>query len=426
MSLHAELLHKITNKKVVIWGARMTGLGFARFLKSNTNSQLLAFIDSDTSLHNKKINGTAIASIETLKKLKKKYPDLLIVIAVSLKESEITAILEKIGFSQKDYLVYSDYAKDFYTIDVVGSCNLKCPSCAHGASGMESPMGLMGYEDFERVTTKMIQESEVLSHVSLYSWGEPLLHHKLPEMIGHLHKKGIAVAISSNLSIENAKQIEKVIKSAPDYFKVSLSGFYPEAYNDTHTGGDIRLVKSNLYKLRYLIDKYNVSTLVDVNYHLYNNNCEKNLQKMQELCDELDFTLSSTYSLVMPLERVIAHCEGHTSQEVLELDNKLLVTMDEGIRASEGIQLEECPFRENQVNINWDLSVPVCCTVYNRNPDTVLTPNYLQTSLSAITQKKYQVSLCSKCMAYGLPQYNMGFNKEKWREIAQSKESFDV
>lgn len=426
MSLKAELLGRLKGKKIAIWGARMTGLGFARFLKEHTSSDLLSFIDSDASLHNKKINGVGINSLEHLKELKKEYPELLVVIAVSLKESEITLLLNSVGIYENDYLIYSQYAKDFYTVDVVGSCNLKCPSCAHGASGMESPMGVMPYESFEKVTQKMLQESEILSHVSLYSWGEPLLHPKLDVIIEHMHKQGIAVAISSNLSIESQKQLDRVVKSAPDYFKVSISGFYDEAYNDTHTGGDIKLVKSNLYRLRYLIDRYKVSTLVDVNYHLYNNNCKKNLTMMQELCKELDFSLSSTYSLVMPLERVINHCEGNTHPEVQTLDNKLLVTIDEGIKASAGVELEDCPFRTNQVNINWDLSVPVCCTVYNRNPDTLLTTNYLEMPLREITQKKYDVSLCKKCMAYGLPAYNMGFNHSKWKEIAQTKECFDA
>jgi len=425
MSLKSQLIQKLEGRDVAIWGARMTGLGFARFLKEHTNSKLLSFIDSDSSLHNKSINGVGINSLEYLQKLKSSHPNLLVVVAVSIKESEITSILEKMGFKSSEYLIYSHYAKDFYTIDVVGSCNLRCPSCAHGTSGMESPLGVMSFENFESVTQKMLRESAVVSHVSLYSWGEPLLHHRLPDMIEYMHSKGIAVAISSNLSIESEKQLDKVVKSAPDYFKVSLSGFYPDAYNDTHTGGDIRLVKANLYRLRYLIDKYKVSTLVDVNYHLYNNNCSKNLKKMQELCDELDFSLSTTYALVMPLERVIAHCESSSSEEDKILDSKLLVTMQEGIEASEGVELESCPFKENQITINWDLSLPVCCLVYNRSEATILTKNYLEMPLEKINEKKAKVSLCSKCMAYGLPSYNMGFNKDKWKVIAQSKECFD-
>ena len=53
------------------------------------------------------------------------------------------------------------------------------------------------------------------------------------------HAAGIAVGISTNLSHENFKNIEKLMKSRPDYLKISLSGYYPEAYNNTHQGGDM-------------------------------------------------------------------------------------------------------------------------------------------------------------------------------------------
>ena len=64
----------------------------------------------------------------------------------------------------------------------------------------------------------------------------------------------------------------------PDIIKISLSGFYKEAYDKTHTGGDINLVKSNLYKLKYLIDRYKKDILVDINYHKYIDNSGKNLK----------------------------------------------------------------------------------------------------------------------------------------------------
>lgn len=421
MSKKQELMNSIQSKKIIVWGARMTGIGFTLFLKSIGHNEVVGFVDSDSSLHNKQINNIPIFSPKKLTQLKKENPSLIIVIAVALKEDDIIKDILKMGFNNDDYIIYSKFCTDFYTVDVVGSCNLKCPSCAHGASGMESPMGLMPLETFKKVIDKALIESEVVSHMSLYSWGEPLLHKDLDTMINYLHEKGIAVAISSNLSIRSTEQIEKLIKASPDYLKISLSGFYPQTYNDTHTGGDIRLVKSNLYRIRYLIDKFNASTLVDVNYHLYNNNCGENLKKMEELCDELGFTLSKAYSLVMPLERVIEHCEGNTSQEVKILDNKLLVTIDEGIEASKVKEYSKCPFRENQVNINWDLSVPVCCTVYNRNQDTIVAKNYLDVSLKDINTRKQKVDICNKCLGLNLPAYNMGFNRNIWENIANTK-----
>jgi organic radical activating enzyme len=420
-SLKVSLIETLKDRPVIIWGARMTGIGLSRFMKINNLPNPLGFVDSDPALQGKILNSIKILSPDKIRELKIENPSLLIVIAVALKEEEIINNIKTLGLSEEDFIVYSTYCKDFYTIDVVGSCNLRCPTCAHGASGMESPMGMMPFEDFQKVVEKAMRESEVISHISLYSWGEPLLHKDLDKMITFLHEKGIAVAISSNLSIKNFDIIEKMLKAKPDYLKISLSGFYPNAYNDTHTGGDIRLVKSNLYKTRYLMDKIDSSTLVDVNYHLYKNNSGINLQRMKELCEELDFSLSTTYSLIMPLERVLSHCKNQSTTEIELLNEKLLVDMDEGISASTGVEIRECPFKQNQVNINWDLSVPVCCLVYNRNQDTIVAHNYLQSTLSQINAQKSEVNLCTECIHFGLPAYNMGFNKETWKWIADSK-----
>ena len=83
---------------------------------------------------------------------------------------------------------------------------------------------------------------------------------------------------------------------------------------------------------------------------------------MQSLAKELNFGLSTVHALVMPLERVFNHCDGAPDSQTSSLSENLLVTIDEGIEASSKAPLSEgLTFRENQLNINADLTVPVCC-----------------------------------------------------------------
>ena len=419
-----QLIQTLQGRDIVIWGARMTGMGFLRFSRAN-DLNVINFVDSDPAFTNKTLNSIPVYHPDRLKQQQQENTNLLIVVAVSIKEEEIIQSLTKMNFSKNDYILYSDYCDSFYTIDVVGTCNLECPTCAHGITGAKPPRGMMAFEDFTRVIEKIKSEVEVLTHVSLYSWGEPLLHPKLPDIIKHLHKNGIAAAISSNLSIKSDDQLKRVIQASPEFFKVSLSGFYPETYNETHTGGDINLVKSNLYRLKYYIEKYESNTFVDVNYHLYTNNNQKNLQKMQELCDELGFSLSATYSLIMPLERCLDHCNGIIDPQTEELQKILLVDIDEGIEVTKDFRSSTCPFKENQTNINWDLSVPVCCTTFYK-ADTIVAKDYLKSDLSDIKREKDKASICAECMHYGLPAYNMGFNQSGWKKVAATKVSKDI
>ena len=148
---------------------------------------------------------------------------------------------------------------------------------------------------------------------------------------------------------------------------------------------------------------------------------------MEKLANELGFVVSKTYALVMPLERVISHLDGKPDFQTMQLEDNLLVTIDEGIKASSEVPLPKntCPFRENQININADLSVPVCCTVWQRDKNVVAL-NFLASNIDEINSNKKQVDLCNKCMDLRLPEYNMGFNKKGWEEYAKQKPITDI
>ncbi|MBI5920056.1 MAG: hypothetical protein HY847_00245 [Betaproteobacteria bacterium] len=419
----ARLISDIGDREVVIWGARMTGIGFARFAKAQ-GIRTRAFIDSDPALRGKTVSGIRIYPPDYLAELVATGTRFVVVLAVSIKEDEIISSLTGYGLSADDLIVYSKYCKVFYTIDVVGSCNLKCPSCVHGTPDNSMPTGLMSLDTFKKVIDKIKTDAPLVTHVGLYNWGEPFLHPELHHIVDHLHRNDIAVAISSNLSFRFADRLDRVIKANPEYLKVSVSGYFSKAYNNTHTGGDVNLVKSNMYRLRYLIDRYSADTLVDVNYHLYKDNNGINLTKMRELCTELGFVLSTVNALVMPLEKVLKHCEGRPDPDTVRLSENLLVSIDEGISAASMFKSSRCSFMDNQVNINFDLTVPICCTVAERQGN-IVEENFLASTPRSIEEKKAQASICMKCMAYGLPEYNMGYNRAAWDEIASSKGSCD-
>jgi hypothetical protein len=148
---------------------------------------------------------------------------------------------------------------------------------------------------------------------------------------------------------------------------------------------------------------------------------------MEKFADNLGFVVSKTYALVMPLERVISHVEGKPDLQTKLLEDNLLVTIDEGIEASSKSVIPEntCPFRENQININADLSVPICCTVWQRD-ENVVAKNFLESNLNEINRNKKNVDLCNKCMKLRLPEYNMGLNKNGWKKYAKQKTITDV
>ena len=412
-------LETLNNRPIIVWGARMTGMGLLRFSKKH-NLNVIGFVDRDPSLIGRTIDKFQINKPNVIPSLKEKHNNLLVVIAVALKEDEIINSLEEMGVSKKDCVNYSEYCDQFFTIDIVGTCNLNCPSCAQSIAEIKNPVGIMKLNDFKQVIKKMKQEVDMVTHVSLYSWGEPLLHTELNLLIDHLHEEGIAAAVSSHLSIPSSNQIQKLVKSAPEYLKISLSGFYPDAYNSTHTGGDINLVKSNMYKIKYYMERYKSKIYVDVNYHVYKNNIGKDLEMMQKLCDELGFGLSTTYPVVMPIERCIDYLEGKPSKATVELSKLLLVNIDEGLEITKAHRNQPCRYLTNQLNINWDRSVPLCCVSFDRQKNSsIISNDYLKESLKDLSKKKEKHSLCTKCMGHGIPPYQLGVNEKGWEDKAK-------
>jgi len=427
MVMNRELKNKLLGRKVLIWGARIVGIGLRRKC-SVENIEVVGFIDSDISIQGKVMHGNRVYSPSEVSEVIDSYSGhgITIVIAVSIKEEEIKRMLSTCieGKQDTEIILYKHYNTTYYTIDVVSSCNLSCMSCAHSLEGPK-PGGIMKMEDVRSVLSKIKNENPNCSHVSLYSWGEPLIHPQLDEIIRLFHDEAIAVGLSTNLSHEDFKKIERVLRANPDYLKISLSGYYQEAYQHTHQGGDIELVKSNLYKVAYLIRKLGLQTMVDINYHLYKDNSGENYARMKDLAEELGFIMSEVYALVMPLERVLNERQGKPDKQTEELQENLLVTIEEGVNASKQINLEDgCPFMHNQMNINSDLSVPVCCLVYDRK--YLVSNNYLEDTLETIESRKDNSEICRTCMSYNLPQYNMGFNKGKWVQLASEKICTDL
>ena len=423
-SKEQKIVASLSNRPVLIWGARMTGIGLLRFTKKH-KLNVIGFVDGDPSLIGRKIENFQINKPDIIPSLKAEHDNLVVVIAVALKEDEIIKSLSEMGISKKDCVNYSEFCDCFFTIDIVGTCNLNCPSCAQSINTIKNPVGIMSLDDFKQVTKKMLDEVDIVTHVSLYSWGEPFLHNELNLFIDHLHDLGIAAAVSSHLSIPSSTQIQKIVKSAPDYLKISLSGFYPEVYNSTHTGGNINLVKSNMYKLKYYMDLYKSKIYVDVNYHLYKNNIGKDLEKMQELCDELGFGLSSTYAVVMPIERCIDYLEGKPDESVKQLSKLLLVDIDEGLEITKSHRNQPCRYLTNQLNINWDKSVPLCCVSFDRQKNSsIISNDYLKESLKDLTKKKEKHSLCTKCMGHGIPPYQLGVNLKEWEKKAMENTNY--
>jgi MoaA/NifB/PqqE/SkfB family radical SAM enzyme len=386
-----DLYETTKGRDVYIWGAGHYGVGLYRKCKEY-GIAVKGFIDKNPLLENTVMEELTIFGLAVLEKYEEKKPFLLLAATGSINQLEEYCILH--GFKKNiDFYFTKDIPE--YLVDIVGRCNLRCPSCPRGNSPHNSIRGMMDVELFKKIIDKIMLETPDLVSLMLYNWGEPFLHPSLPELIAYVKTKNISVGLSSNMSIE--KNIDKALMANPDWLKISLSGYYQNVYATTHTGGNINLVKSNMYRIRYLIDKYKLTTKVSIGYHKYLNNLGKDLEKMQELCNELGFILTDMNAFYMPIERIIDNYEQKTVKHLKELSPLFINTDVYKIKSAPTKTL--CKYL-NQILIDCNGKIQLCCMTYDdiNNFDM----DYLSISLQDIVKIKKTHDFCNKCKAYGL------------------------
>jgi hypothetical protein len=286
-----------------------------------------------------------------------------------------------------------------YAIDVAGLCNLRCPTCPVGNSPLGGrPRGFMEVDLFRRIVAKAKAECPAARpDIFLFSWGEPLLHPRIGEIVGIVNEAGLASHLSTNLNIEHG--LADVAKANPTTLKISLSGFTPETYGATHVRGDLALVKSNLYRLRHELDRFKATTRVWVGHHIYRNNRDQ-VPQVEAACRELGFEHHPIAAFFQPLERLLEVVQGRGAPHpVLDLLLEHPRDYVPRIRASRSGN-HDCELRFNQTAINFDGTVALCCSVYDEA--NMLGARFLDHPYAELEAMKYAHPFCATCRASGL------------------------
>jgi hypothetical protein len=317
-----------------------------------------------------------------------------------------------------------------YLIDIVGTCNLKCPSCPVGNftnadyTDVKRAKGFMEYDLFEQVVTKAESDSaargEPLS-VFLYNWGEALIHPRIVDIVDLLSRKKIPFHISTNMN--NEAPLKKIVRAGPASFRISLSGFSQQTYQRGHVGGDTHLVISNMYRLRHAMDHCGSNMPVEVYYHVYRDNCDEDLAAMVQLCNSLGFRFRPGWASYMGLEKVLAHVEGTprwTPSDEAVLDRTVL-TLDEALAIAQQASSPQCRLQLAQTVINHDGSVPLCCSVYD--PANNVASDFLSISDAELQAKRAAAALCERCMSHAIHDYSMNNPNQLWDHYGRERQA---
>ena len=287
-----------------------------------------------------------------------------------------------------------------YAIDVVGGCNLRCPTCPVG-QGSALPKGLMQRDLFQAILQKIVHEqAPQRPDIWLFNWGEPLLHPQLGALIGDVRQAGLTSMVSSNL--HHSDRIDEVMQANPDRMKVSLSSLRQEAYGLTHVRGDIERVKANLHLLAQARDRHKATTEIWIGHHLYRHTLQDQ-QEVQNFAVSLGFGYVPSTAIVAPIETALRMLSTDADEWVAEpLHSQLLTTPAEisaHLKAHRSGRFD-CELRFNMTSIQYDGGVTLCCGTTQALASEPVA--FLAHSHAALEQKKYAHPFCGQCIKNNL------------------------
>lgn len=119
-------------------------------------------------------------------------------------------------------------AKKLY-IEVTTACNLNCHTCIRHS--WVSPNAFMSMDIFHRIMDSLPGLPQ-LERVVFTSFGEPLVHPKIFDMIAAIRDYGLEVTLGSNGILLSEKVARKLVDLGVDLLMVSIDGVKPEVYED--------------------------------------------------------------------------------------------------------------------------------------------------------------------------------------------------
>jgi MoaA/NifB/PqqE/SkfB family radical SAM enzyme len=281
--------------------------------------------------------------------------------------------------------------------DLVGSCNLKCPSCPMGSMRGSNPRGFITDELFKAILAKLKREF-ACRPLHFYNWTEPLLHPKIIEYCRSAAAAGFHVHLSSNLN--HLPDPSGLVTCGVKTIRISLSGYSQATYRIGHRGGDIERVKANMRRLAEARQATGSRTRIHVYFHKYRHNLNE-MRAMEALAEELGFGFVADWAFLMPLEKILAYAGGTLPEdERIFADRHFLPQLDRALRLvqEQGGRDRPCALIE-QLVLDHLGRATLCCATYDSGSNVI--DDYLSLDWAQLQQARYRHATCTQCTAIG-------------------------
>jgi radical SAM protein with 4Fe4S-binding SPASM domain len=132
-------------------------------------------------------------------------------------------------------------------IEVTNYCNLRCPVCPSGVRALNRKPLSINVDLFERVIDEV---GPYLLTVSLWAWGEPLLHPELQKILSAARKHKAAILLSTNgQNLNDKRVIEALIHEPPTHLIVAIDGLSDETNSKFRVGAKLNRILPGIRRI---------------------------------------------------------------------------------------------------------------------------------------------------------------------------------
>ncbi len=267
----------------------------------------------------------------------------------------------------------------------------------------------MSLELFESILEHLFQLSilqrDKPSIVSLFSWGEPMLHPRINDFLRSLKEKNLHAVLSSNFV--HTPLIEEELLPVIMNMVFSLSGFSQDSYEKIH-GARLSRVLDNFNRFHADVRRHAPMTRIMIAWHRYQFN-EGEFWQAYKYFDrpQVAFRPETAFSddVIEMLQIVSGEDDAITEPRWKSLTENIFIDhMMEKMRLHRlHSGKHECQ-KWNEFAIDERGQLLLCTGIGTNDVDHVL-GDILQMSAEQIWEKKLSDPLCTKCVATGLSRY---------------------
>jgi len=120
-----------------------------------------------------------------------------------------------------------DFFPDRVYIESTNHCNLKCIMCPTGLGVMQRPKGYMDMALYEQIVEEL---APYVGSAVLHSWGEPLMHPRLYDMIRLGKRAGIRMETSTNITLLTDDRARQILDAGLDVLYLAMDGVTKDTY----------------------------------------------------------------------------------------------------------------------------------------------------------------------------------------------------